>query len=203
MLVLLLSFVFMIAYTAVGAPLAFTMLAYALLWRNDRALRAQQASPAAGRPGGTDGRPGCHGGSPRLTRVSARDALPRPQGGRHRATSQDQAKAQDQRAGPGPARRSQAGQPRRARPAGGVARGGALNLAGALVAAVTTLAVTVLVTRHFSKPVAGAFFTAISLFLIVEAVAEPRRLRRARSTSSPGCAAWDTRPRSRPSSAPP
>jgi O-antigen/teichoic acid export membrane protein len=52
-----------------------------------------------------------------------------------------------------------------------VARGGAANLAGAGVAAVTTLAVTVLVTRHFSKPVAGAFFTAISLFLIVESVA--------------------------------
>jgi O-antigen/teichoic acid export membrane protein len=37
-----------------------------------------------------------------------------------------------------------------------------------VVAAVTTLAVTVLVTREFSKPVAGAFFAAISLFLIVE-----------------------------------
>jgi O-antigen/teichoic acid export membrane protein len=49
-----------------------------------------------------------------------------------------------------------------------VARGGAANLAGAVVAAVTTLAVTVLVTREFSKPVAGAFFAAISLFLIVE-----------------------------------
>jgi len=34
-LVLLLSFVFMIAYDAVGEPLCFTMLAYALLWRND------------------------------------------------------------------------------------------------------------------------------------------------------------------------
>jgi O-antigen/teichoic acid export membrane protein len=42
---------------------------------------------------------------------------------------------------------------------------------GAGVAAVTTLGVTVLVTRQFSKPVAGAFFTAISAFLIVEAVA--------------------------------
>jgi O-antigen/teichoic acid export membrane protein len=52
-----------------------------------------------------------------------------------------------------------------------VARGGAANLVGAVLAAVTTLGVTVLVTRHFSKPVAGAFFTAISLFLIVEAVA--------------------------------
>jgi O-antigen/teichoic acid export membrane protein len=52
-----------------------------------------------------------------------------------------------------------------------VARGGALNLAGAVVAAATTLAVTVMITRHFSKPVAGAFFTAISLFLIVESAA--------------------------------
>jgi len=33
------------------------------------------------------------------------------------------------------------------------------------------VAVTVLVTREFSKPIAGAFFTAISAFLIVEAVA--------------------------------
>jgi O-antigen/teichoic acid export membrane protein len=49
-----------------------------------------------------------------------------------------------------------------------VARGSALNLIGALVAAVTTLALTVVITREYSKPVAGAFFTAISLFLIVE-----------------------------------
>ncbi len=53
----------------------------------------------------------------------------------------------------------------------GVARGGALNLAGALVAAVATLALTVVITRQYSKPVAGAFFTATSLFLIVEAAA--------------------------------
>ncbi len=52
-----------------------------------------------------------------------------------------------------------------------VARGGTLNLAGAALAATATVAVTVLVTRQFSKPVAGAFFTATSLFLIVEAVA--------------------------------
>ena len=45
-LVLLLSFVFMIAYVAVGAPLAFTMLAYALLWRNERAIRQEQAVAA-------------------------------------------------------------------------------------------------------------------------------------------------------------
>jgi hypothetical protein len=44
-LVLLLSFVFMIAYTVIGAPLGFIMLAYALLWRNDRERR-RRAVPA-------------------------------------------------------------------------------------------------------------------------------------------------------------
>ncbi|MDQ2876197.1 MAG: O-antigen ligase domain-containing protein, partial [Actinomycetota bacterium] len=34
-LVLLLSFLYMFTYDAVGAPLGFTMLAYALLWKND------------------------------------------------------------------------------------------------------------------------------------------------------------------------
>jgi O-antigen/teichoic acid export membrane protein len=52
-----------------------------------------------------------------------------------------------------------------------IARGSSLNLVGAAVAAATTLGVTVLVTRLFSKPVAGAFFSATSLFLIVESVA--------------------------------
>ena len=52
-----------------------------------------------------------------------------------------------------------------------VARGSVLNLIGAFVAAVTTLALTVVITREYSKPVAGAFFTAISLFLIVETAA--------------------------------
>jgi O-antigen/teichoic acid export membrane protein len=69
--------------------------------------------------------------------------------------------------GPGPAPHSRDGSVRLA----GVARGGALNLAGALVAAVATLALTVVITREYSKPVAGAFFTATSLFLIVEAAA--------------------------------
>lgn len=44
-----------------------------------------------------------------------------------------------------------------------------LNLAGTGLSAIATLAVTVLVTRHFSRPMAGAFFAATSLFLIVEA----------------------------------
>jgi O-antigen/teichoic acid export membrane protein len=53
----------------------------------------------------------------------------------------------------------------------GVARGGVLNLSGAAVSALATLGLTVVVTRGFSKPIAGALFTAISLFLIMEAVA--------------------------------
>jgi hypothetical protein len=44
-LVLLLSFVFMVSYDATGPPLGFTMLAYALLWRNDRALRQPPPGP--------------------------------------------------------------------------------------------------------------------------------------------------------------
>ncbi len=52
-----------------------------------------------------------------------------------------------------------------------VARGGALNLAGALVSAIASLGLTVIVTHSFSRPVAGAFFVATSLFLIVEAAA--------------------------------
>jgi O-antigen/teichoic acid export membrane protein len=68
--------------------------------------------------------------------------------------------------GPGTGR-GKGGQPQLAE----VARGGTLNLVGAGVSAVTTLGVTVFVTRQFSKPVAGAFFTATSAFLIVEAVA--------------------------------
>ncbi len=52
-----------------------------------------------------------------------------------------------------------------------VARGGALNLGGALVSAVASLGLTIVVTHNFSRPVAGAFFVAMSLFLIVEAVA--------------------------------
>jgi O-antigen/teichoic acid export membrane protein len=52
-----------------------------------------------------------------------------------------------------------------------VARGGALNLGGALLSAIASLGLTVVVTQNFSRPVAGAFFVAMSLFLIVEAAA--------------------------------
>ena len=49
-LVLLLSFIFMISYDATGAPLGFTMVVYALLWRNDmhRRQEALSAAPVAG-----------------------------------------------------------------------------------------------------------------------------------------------------------
>jgi O-antigen/teichoic acid export membrane protein len=51
-----------------------------------------------------------------------------------------------------------------------VARGGLLNLTGAGVAGLSTIAVTLIVTRSFSRAAAGAFFAATSLFAIVEAV---------------------------------
>jgi hypothetical protein len=44
-LTLLGTFVFMFAYTATGAPLGFTMLAFAMLWRNARARRQPAAGP--------------------------------------------------------------------------------------------------------------------------------------------------------------
>jgi hypothetical protein len=52
-LVLLLSFLYMLSYDAVGAALGFTMLAYALLWKNDvlvAADRARDNAPPAMRP---------------------------------------------------------------------------------------------------------------------------------------------------------
>jgi len=45
-LVVLLGFVFMWVYNAVGPTLAFTMLAYAILWRNDRDRRHRTLAPA-------------------------------------------------------------------------------------------------------------------------------------------------------------
>jgi len=49
-LVLLLGFVYMFVYQAIGPPLAFTMLAYVLLWRNDRVLN--HGEPSADDPSG-------------------------------------------------------------------------------------------------------------------------------------------------------
>jgi hypothetical protein len=50
-LVLVLGFIFMFVYDATGPPLAFTMLAYALLWRNERELRLASTAESA-EPGG-------------------------------------------------------------------------------------------------------------------------------------------------------
>ena len=68
-----------------------------------------------------------------------------------------------------PASRSPAG-PRTDGRLAEVARGGLLNLIGAGVAGLGTIALTLIITRTFSQAAAGAFFTAMSLFLIVEAV---------------------------------
>lgn len=43
---------------------------------------------------------------------------------------------------------------------------------GAAVTGVATLGIMLLVTHQFSKPEAGAFFTALSAFIVIEAVAE-------------------------------
>jgi O-antigen/teichoic acid export membrane protein len=51
-----------------------------------------------------------------------------------------------------------------------VARGGVLNLAGAVISALASVGLAVVVTRSVSKPAAGTFFVAMSLFLIVEAI---------------------------------
>jgi O-antigen/teichoic acid export membrane protein len=79
------------------------------------------------------------------------------------------------RGGPAPGRNGARAPARRGRGGGAnlgeVARGGTQNLVGAVVAAVATSATTVLVTRNFTKGEAGAFFTAISAFLIVETLA--------------------------------
>ena len=70
-LVLLLGFVFMPVYIAAGPPLGFTMLAVAILWKNDRELRKQPgpADPAPARPAG----PRC---GPIANRVSSCEHCP-------------------------------------------------------------------------------------------------------------------------------
>jgi O-antigen/teichoic acid export membrane protein len=52
----------------------------------------------------------------------------------------------------------------------GVARGGALNLAGAAVTAIVNLATTLAIARELSKGGAGTFFAATSLFLLIESL---------------------------------
>jgi O-antigen/teichoic acid export membrane protein len=52
-----------------------------------------------------------------------------------------------------------------------VARGGTLNLASAAISSIASVAITVLITREFSRTVAGTFFSATSAFLIIQALA--------------------------------
>jgi O-antigen/teichoic acid export membrane protein len=184
-LVLLLTFVFMVAYVAIGGPLVFTMLAYVMLWKNDRVSRAAEprrvtarahiAKPS-GQPTALTVRPsndrasGQHqhipfAGRPlQMPRVAMTDASPTEVRRLHLQPADTQVNLQPA------APRSPAGGAGRARLAG-VARGGALNMVGAVISAIATVATTVLVTRYFSKPVAGAFFTAMSMFLIVKTLA--------------------------------
>jgi O-antigen ligase len=65
-LVILLGYVFMVTYQAVGPPISFTLLAFVLLWRNDTVIRQEKADQVTGaeapdglgRPGpGLDGGP--------------------------------------------------------------------------------------------------------------------------------------------------
>jgi hypothetical protein len=44
-LILVLSFPFALVYTAIGPPLGFTMLAYAILWKNDKEMREAEKPP--------------------------------------------------------------------------------------------------------------------------------------------------------------
>jgi O-antigen/teichoic acid export membrane protein len=126
----------------------------------DLAGRAAEPAPGAGRGRAGPGEPG-----------PGRAQLKPGQAGEH---------ARPQPGHPGPARAG----PGQAGPGGagrdgsrvgsglaGIAKGSTLNLAGAAISAIATLGVTLVVTRKFSPQVAGAFFSATSLFLIIEAVA--------------------------------
>ncbi|MFY9927187.1 MAG: hypothetical protein WAK82_04200, partial [Streptosporangiaceae bacterium] len=154
-LVILLSFLYMFAYVAVTAPLEFTMIAVALLWRNDQWRRShRKVTPLAGR--------------------LALTALPQVTTDRPRAAVLPPPSVSPPAGGP-PAGSPPAGNlPAELPGADGqlkeVARGSLLNLAGAAVAGLSLVVMTVIITRSFSTAAAGAFFTAMSLFLIVEAV---------------------------------
>lgn len=55
---------------------------------------------------------------------------------------------------------------------GGTARGGAINILGAVATAVLTFGVTLAITRGLPREFAGVFFTATSAFLVVVGVAQ-------------------------------
>ena len=146
-LVLVLTFVFMIAYTAVGAPLGITMLAYALLWRNDRKLR--DLVPGSRRSYRTIAARQAPGSCPRRERqhMTGTSLQGRPwsrvRHGHHQPPAGRSAGRYTAASlAPGGRGGTQAG-------LAGVARGGALNLVGAAVSAVATIGLTVVgVTRR-------------------------------------------------------
>jgi O-antigen/teichoic acid export membrane protein len=170
MLVILLSFLYMFAYTAVTAPLEFIMVAVALLWRNDQWLRHEDRALHSGGTPGLVSAPARV--APRHVTVGKSGATnmpwrPAPPQAHLRATAVMQPMT--------PGVRAPAGHPQPAGRSDGrlaeVARGSLLNLVGAAVAGLGTVALTVIIARTFTKAAAGAFFTSMSLFLIVEAVA--------------------------------
>jgi O-antigen/teichoic acid export membrane protein len=164
-LVLLLSFVYMIAYSSIAEPLAFTMLAYALLWRNDEWLRGERTAAAAEVPGraaraSVAQRPFAYRAPATASAYAASRSLSMTYAGRHRMIETARAQPVID------TKRSQRVDGRLAE----VARGGLFNLIGAGVAGLSTVAVTLIVARSFSQAAAGAFFATTSLFLIVAAV---------------------------------
>jgi O-antigen/teichoic acid export membrane protein len=191
-LVILLSFLYMFAYVSVTAALEFTMFSVALLWRNDQWLRqASQVPPGPQLPPAPQvpSRPRVPS-RPQVTtprHVPARLQAARAHGAwpsravshrppsravSHRPATPAAAPAPIPAPAPVPAPAAASAPARGAdRPLAGVARGGVLNLVGAAVGGLATVALTLVVTRTFSQAAAGAFFTAMSLFLIVEAVA--------------------------------
>ncbi|MDQ2810892.1 MAG: polysaccharide biosynthesis C-terminal domain-containing protein [Actinomycetota bacterium] len=145
-LVLLLGFVYMFAYVAVVVPLTFTMLAYALLWRNDQWMRSGTAEANAVESPSQAVRPS-------MAQTAVRAGAPF-----HTTYAAVLAPVEAAPSRPADGRLAE------------VARGGLFNLAGAGVAGLSTVAVTLVVTRSFSQAAAGAFFTATSLFLIIQAI---------------------------------
>jgi O-antigen/teichoic acid export membrane protein len=175
-LVILLSFLYMFAYVSLTAPLEFTLLSVALLWRNDRWRRESGENRGVDHPG-----PARHVLAPislRPVTIPAGPPAGRSVNG-HGTSSESQGASTEgagaSAGGRGASRGSHrgsaiAGRSRPDRRLAEVARGGLLNMVGAGVAGLGTVVLTVIVTRSFSKAVAGGFFTAMSLFLIIEAV---------------------------------
>src|SRR5215469_2890185 len=246
-LALMLSFWYLIAYDATGAPLGFTMLAYAVLWKNDTLSKRSAGPPGSTRPvtnpppsnswphlaavgprlwsngqrlgpagpprvtprspsaaapptwpraivASPPAAPGAHpvtGASPSVTagpgsRTTAPSALtsPRTQPTAELDGEQDDFFARTVpmpaidiagfEAQPTPVYQDTTRKPRDVGAGtlglAGVARGGAINLAGAVISAAGSVGLTVLVTRSFPRSAVGTFFVAMSLFLIAEAI---------------------------------